>query len=268
MAGLLAAASLAAAPVAPAAPAPKPPYWRVDWGEPRCSLVREGGDAGPSLAVRFVPADRRAEVWIIDPRWGRSAFGDTGSIRLVLEPAEGEPVARFVFLPVGKGGRHALATENAGDEFLDRLAKAEAVSLRKRGAEILRIPLPAAANAVSGARQCEDDMLARWGVDPVVFRKLRQRPKPIGIETWLNASDYPASALRSMTTGTSVARVDVSESGKVTGCAIVLASGSEDLDRATCMAALRRGRFAPAIAADGKPVRAITIFPVRWTIFG
>jgi TonB family protein len=269
MVAALAAALLAAAPAASAVTPPRsPPFWRVDWGEPRCVLMREGGETGPSFAVRFVPADRRSEVWIIDPRWRASAFGDTGSIRLVLDPPAGEPVAKFVFLSVGTTGRHALAVENAGEDFLERLATAQAVSLQRKGVEVLHIALPGAATAVAGARQCEDDMLSRWGVDPAVFRALRQRPKPIGIERWLSSSDYPEEAVKQATMGTSVARVDVAADGKVTGCAIVLTSGSADLDRATCTAALRRGRFSPAVDPEGKRVKAFTIFPVRWQIFG
>jgi TonB family protein len=231
-------------------------------------LIREGGEGNRYFAVRFVPADRRSEVWIIDPSWNRQSFGQTGGIRLFLEPAAGDPVANFVFLPVARTGQYALASEHAGEDFLDRFAKAEAISVRRGNRELLRIPLPGAATAVAAVRRCEDDMLRRWGVDPSVFRGLARRPEPIGIAGWLNNSDYPESALKRLTSGTSVVRVDVAADGKVTGCAIVLTSGSEDLDRATCTAALRRGRFRPAIDAGGKPVRTFTIFPVRWQIFG
>jgi TonB family protein len=258
----------AAAPPVPPAPAPAPAraHWAVDWGEPRCLLMREGGEGEPNLAVRFVPADRKSEVWIIDSRWSSHAFGATGRIRLHLEPAGGEPIRNFVFLRVGQTGRYALAVENAGEEFLDRLAGAEAISVRRNDEEVARIPTPGAAKAVAAARACEDDMLARWGVDPAVFRSLARRPKAIGF--FLDPSDYPETALRSGTTGYSVARVDIAADGKVTGCAIVLPSGSADLDRATCTGALRRGRYTPAIGADGKPVRALTIFSVRWELFG
>jgi TonB family protein len=255
------------APAAPAAPAAARPHWRVDWGEPRCMLVREGSPADPAMVARFVPADRKREVWIIDPRWQANSFGTNPPVQLVLEPDGRAPIEHFNFLPVGKAGLRAVVVENAGEDFFERLAKARSLSLRKKGVEILSVPVPAAAAAVAAASKCEDDMLRQWGVDPVLWHSLKERPNPIHVESWLSYTDYPDSALRSLTTGVTVARVDVGADGKATDCTVVVGSGSADLDRATCGGALR-GRFSPARTAEGKAVSAMTIFNVVWRILG
>lgn len=231
-------------------------------------LIREGGASDPYLAIRYVPGERRPEIWIIDPRWKARSFGNTGAIRLLLRPDAGEPVGRFLFLPVGKTGRYALAAEDGGEDFLDRFSRANAVGLQRKDGEILSIATPGAAKAVAAVRACEDNMLRAWGMDPVVYRSLRERPKPINVVQWLAPSDYPDSAVREGVSGASVTRLNVTAEGKVTSCAVVVPSGSPDLDKATCSGALRRGRYEPAVAADGRKVASLVIFVVRWQIFG
>ncbi|MEA2998266.1 MAG: hypothetical protein QOH04_65 [Sphingomonadales bacterium] len=248
-----------------AAAAPEAPHWRVDWSESRCMVIREGGDAAPSIAVRYVPADRRAEVWIVDPRWDAHAVPEPGAVRLVLQPAAGEPLKGFRFIPVGKSGRYALATLEAPSEFLDAFAKAKAVAIERGGKPLLRIETPAADKAVAATHECEDDLLRRWGVDPVVFRNLRRIPKPTDQVNWISEADYPSSALQQGKGGTTIVRVNVTAEGRVGACNIVISSGSKDLDSASCRASYRR-RYTPALGPDGSPVAALTIFFVTWSI--
>jgi TonB family protein len=248
-----------------AATPPEGPHWRVDWSESRCMVIREGGDTEPSIAIRYVPADRRAEVWVVDPRWDSHSVPDPGSVRLVLQPAAGEPLKGFHFIPVGTSGRYALASVDAPSGFIDAFAKSSAVSIERGGKPLLRIETPAADKAVAATRQCEDDLLRRWGVDPVIFRNLKREPKPTDPVNWISQDDYPAKALQESKGGTTIVRVNVTPEGRVGGCNIVSSSGSRDLDDATCRAANRR-RYTPALGPDGSPVAALTIFFVTWSI--
>lgn len=68
--------------------------------------------------------------------------------------------------------------------------------------------------------------------------------------------------------GDTIARLDVDATGRVTGCAVLVSSGSAALDNATCKISLERGRLRPAIGADGKPIAAFRIMPVRWRLQG
>ncbi|MEA3049901.1 MAG: hypothetical protein QOG84_1737 [Sphingomonadales bacterium] len=239
--------------------------WRVDWSETRCMVIREGGDSAPSLAIRYVPADRRAEVWVVDPRWDAHAIADPGSVRLVLQPPSGEPLKGFHFMPVGTSGRYALASVDAPSEFLEAFAKAGAVTIVRGNKPLLTIETPAADKAVAATRECEDDLLRRWGVDPAIFHNLRREPKPTDPVNWISQEDYPARALQQSQGGTTIVRVNVTAEGRVAACNTVSSSGSKDLDAATCRAALRR-RYTPALGPDGSPVPALTIFFVTWSI--
>jgi protein TonB len=77
-------------------------------------------------------------------------------------------------------------------------------------------------------------------------------------------SDYPADALRRKVSGTSTVRLTIGADGRVKGCAIALSSGDASLDRATCLLIQRRGRFEPAIGADGSLVEAPLVTSMRW----
>jgi TonB family protein len=255
---LAALALLAAAP-------PEGPHWRVDWSESRCMVIREGGDSTPSIAIRYVPADRRAEVWVVDPRWNAHSMPDPGAVRLVLQPASGEPLKGFRFVPVGKSGRYALASTDAPSEFIDAFAKSSAVTIQRGGKPLLTIETPTADKAVAATHECEDDLLRRWGVDPVIFRHLKREPKPTDPVNWISEEDYPAKALQEAKAGTTIVRVNVTAQGRVEACNIVFSSGSKDLDSAACKASLRR-RYTPALGPDGQPVAALTIFFVTWSI--
>ncbi|MEA3017119.1 MAG: periplasmic protein TonB [Sphingomonadales bacterium] len=60
-------------------------------------------------------------------------------------------------------------------------------------------------------------------------------------------------------------RVRVGKDGRVAECSIVRSTGYGSLDRATCDALARYGRFEPARDADGRAVRGEWSGRTRWT---
>jgi TonB family protein len=260
IAPLLAALAAAAQPAA----VPATPHWRVDWGEPRCMLMRESSDAAPSLAIRYVPGDPRPELFIVDPRWNAGAVKDAGAVNVVLVGAGGEPVRNFEPAAVDKTGRYAIASAAVGRDFLDRFARASSVSVQKRGLEMLNVPVPGAAAALAALRQCEDDMLTKWQVDPATWHHLSAPPRPVAEEAWLRPEDYPEAALRADAPRTTVTRLEIGLDGKVAQCAVVASSGSSVLDTAACRAMRRRARFVPGVSSDGGLVRTTVIRAVTW----
>jgi TonB family protein len=259
------AALLLAAPAAPTAAGPKAPFWRVDWGDARCVLARDGGTAVPSFVLRYVPGDRHSEIWIVGPGWGKGDVAGADSVRLLIDAPGAEPIGGFKAVALPNGG-YALGTEQVDSDFVYAFPAATFAAVQKKGREVLRIPLPDAAKAMAATHACEDDLLKHWGVDPAVFRNLRQPPKAISQSKWFSESDYPDAALRKNATGKVYARVNVSAEGKVTGCDVAISSGSPDLDKTTCGLILRNGRYRPAVAADGRPVASLTITYITWLI--
>ena len=97
------------------------------------------------------------------------------------------------------------------------------------------------------------------------------RHGPLPIESpglWVDAADYPPAAIRAGQSGVVRAALDIDAAGRVTGCAIERSSGSPPLDATTCRLAMQRGRFQPAIGADGRPVSGHYTLPIKWALPG
>ena len=78
--------------------------------------------------------------------------------------------------------------------------------------------------------------------------------------------NYPAEARKRGEQGRTIARLTISNTGRVTACRIEESSGSESLDKATCRIALARVRYTPAKNDAGEPVASTTTLPVRWVL--
>lgn len=84
--------------------------------------------------------------------------------------------------------------------------------------------------------------------------------------SWASNSDYPSRAQREGKEGVTGFRVTVGADGRVTSCEITSSSGSSDLDNTTCTLITRRGRFTPAIDAEGNPSSDTWASRVRWKL--
>jgi TonB family protein len=83
---------------------------------------------------------------------------------------------------------------------------------------------------------------------------------------WVRSSDYPAYALRNGAEGDTAFRLTVDTNGRVSRCEIVVGSGSEVLDEATCRLLTERARFAPATDRLRRPVIGTYRSRIRWRI--
>lgn len=79
-------------------------------------------------------------------------------------------------------------------------------------------------------------------------------------------ADYPLQALREGREGTSHFSVTVGTDGRAKDCVITKSSGSADLDAETCRMMSVRGRWSPAINANGAPVDSKYSGKVNWKI--
>ena len=97
-----------------------------------------------------------------------------------------------------------------------------------------------------------------------------RRPMPIGRPVeWFDQNDYPAAALRRSEQGRVRVTLLVGTDGVPVACQVIEHSGSKALDAATCRAAVRHGRFFPALDSRGRPVEARYVLPrVVWRLPG
>src|SRR5687767_10000134 len=258
---LAACAALIGASAAPLPPPPRGGGWTVDWGDYHCSLIRQA-EGGELIVLRRAPGARTMELRWVNLAW--TARSRPRAAELFLEPGH---VRGENFVPVPLEGDQGVGSTGIDYHFLDRLKAAATIRLESRGKLVQEIGVPGAAKAVQAMRQCDDTALREAGVDPVAQAALRELPKPFGsIGGWISNDDYPSSALRDQVGGTVVARMEVGPDGAVRGCTVVVSSAHKDLDETTCRIFRERGRFQPAIGADGAPSSAFVIQRIVWTI--
>lgn len=83
---------------------------------------------------------------------------------------------------------------------------------------------------------------------------------------WVTSDDYPTKALRENAAGTTAFRLAIGIDGTVTRCTVIMSSGFQQLDEATCRLVTLRARFSPARSVTGEPVPGQYSNRVRWTI--
>lgn len=84
--------------------------------------------------------------------------------------------------------------------------------------------------------------------------------------TWVDTSDYPAVALRNNEEGRTGFSLAVGADGHVENCKVVLSSGYQDLDDATCQLIEERAQFRPAYDKNGNKVEGTYTNSVVWKI--
>jgi TonB family protein len=258
--GLLALLAASAAPAPAAAPPPKP-GWTVDWGDRRCSLIREGQ---PALTLQIIPGTTQIQLYLFDPRWREPPFSRDPAVPVELSPGGSEVIASGEAAK-SVNGQFGIKLNKLERPFLDQLAAAGELTIRHDGKVLAAVPIPGAAKAIAALRQCEASALADWGLDAPTMMSLRSYAKPTGGDlAWINDNDYPDQAIRNEESGTAVVLLKVGADGIATGCAVVDSSGSKALDEQTCAIYGRRAHYDPAIDAKGKPTMGLAAVRIRW----
>lgn len=276
--GIRATAAVGAAAVATvpfgqtaAAPAPAPPAskaaWAVDYGAQRCALIRTGAGPEPvTFAVRIIPGHDDPEVLLSKANWHHSGIVKSGRLEVVLKPGGDSFEAKAPVVVAAGAAGHVVQMDLASG-FLEALARANAMEVRRAAETYAELPLPGAGKAVKALHDCNDALVTAWGIDLKAAERLKSRPVAAGNpQGWLNQSDYPESALRRNSTGTVVARLDVDAGGQVAACTVVAGSGDRELDEQTCTSLRRRGRYRPAIDLEGRAAPDRVLTTVVWSI--
>lgn len=94
----------------------------------------------------------------------------------------------------------------------------------------------------------------------------REATSASGPQSWVSTDNYPPSALRAGEQGTVAMTWDINAQGRVENCQVTTSSGSDALDRASCAAITRRGRYSPAMDSSGTPIRSTGSTRIGWRI--
>ena len=267
IAALLTPLALASASAVQQPAAVPPARWISSWDHGECLLTRAIGNA-EALSVRTTPGSGYASLWIRRPAASSGPHGSNLNGVVTLLPGdrqiESGTVEHFRYR-----GDTLYIIWFPSDVLLARLESATSVRVAIERTQLVDLPLGNAAGAVNIMRQCMDDQLRSWGIDPTSLSSLSQRPTPLharGFLGYFSDGDYPDDALRAGHQGAATVRLNITPEGTVAECTTLVSSGHRSLDTRTCLIFTRRARFRPALNATGAPTSAPLILTIYWRI--
>jgi TonB family protein len=267
MAALLARIALAAASAAQQPAAAMPARWISSWDHGECLLTRAvGNPPAERLSIKVTPGSNVIGVFVSDPANSRTPRGSPSRASIVLAPSglriEGANLLRY-----RNEGNVVHAFSLPEQAALDAFASAVSIQIEIDGTRSVDMPLGNVAAGIDVLRQCMNDQLRSWGIDPSTLAALSRRPRashPGGPAGFFMSGDYPAAALRAHQSGQTTVRLDIGPDGRVISCGVLASSGHRSLDDRTCLILSRRARFEPALDAAGAPTAAPFVTRVRW----
>ena len=249
----------AAAQTSAADPIPGVPLhrWTVDYGRESCTLARRtGGERSSVIALNAGLGLEPGELLILDGGAGLDQ-GLQGQLTVRLD--DNAPISLRAS-PERRNGLPLVRLSPIPDNFIERLAGADRLSVATEDAIAFSVPLSGAREATEELTRCNDDLLQSWGVD-VAARRALGRPASLVGSQWAAAITPQASTYL-------IFLADVSERGRPTSCRIVVSSRNPRMDAAVCRLIQSRARFRPALDPQGRPVRSQYVSRIRWVIDG
>lgn len=126
--------------------------------------------------------------------------------------------------------------------------------------------------AVKAAQERERQRFAHIPDDP--FAAAKGSPPATSVAStargdaagWVTTDDYPSDALSAEAEGRVSVKYVINATGRIENCTVIASSGNASLDRATCSNLTRRGRYTPAVGADGSPIASTNEFSFEWKL--
>lgn len=253
--------------------------WTVNYANDSCRLFRQFGDDAHSAFLvidRFGPGDGFNLILAGKPFEYK---GSQEELSVQFGPNEPEQKVKFFTGDFGKGVPALIQRGDIGlgpyaQPDLDKFEKANKMGQRydlsigpEREAAVTYVlvgkPLKQQVRLETGPMQkplaalntCVNNLLISWGVDVAKFATRTKDPVPNGsYQNWIRSSDYPAKMLAEFQSAIIHARLNINETGTVSGCYIQQTTRAKKFDDAVCKSMTRRATFQPALDADGKPM--------------
>lgn len=83
---------------------------------------------------------------------------------------------------------------------------------------------------------------------------------------WITDRDYRSNWIRREMAGSASFSLQISATGKVTGCSIISSTGHDALDQATCALIQKRAKFEPARDNKGNPTAGTYRSSITWRL--
>lgn len=233
--------------------------WTVDFGDSRCVAYRAYGSQARPIHLILKPSAVGDVLQLKIVENGSAAYGIQEKVSLTL--GDSAPVELWQ-LRYGTNGK-TFRELNLSKAQSETLAGTSSLSWSGPGKD-QKFQLGSMANLMKVIEECRTSLADYWNGTPTKQAQLKKGAGPArSILSLLSSDDYPSDAVRKQQSGATRVVALIDEKGQIADCSIIETSGIALLDVQTCLV-MRRGKFTPAIDADGKPARGIFEQRIRW----
>lgn len=255
--------------------------WTIDYGEEKCSLLRDFGPLDEGLGLRIdsygslstfqlsavgdlVPRPQ-LKLPVTQIRFGLPTDPEPREVRALAGTIDRHRYVQFAvaFLPPASHSPEPVPARELDEETIAEAAVVHApdpqfeatvdsLVLELRRGQELRLNTGPMAPALRALRTCVDDLRKSWGLDPAEQRTLARFPFPDPDAVKDVMGDFPRDLAARGANGFVPLRVMVDASGAATECVVQLTAAPEPFRQAAC--ANLGTEFEPALDQSGQPV--------------
>jgi hypothetical protein len=245
-----------------------PQVWAWDMTEPTCALKHQGSPREATITIERTPGNDQTELMITLAAGPKLREGQFSDATVVTDSGH-----RFLAYVSTFDSKLHLGSPDP--EFIENLAHTGSLQISHPKLGSFGVPIDVPPAVIATLRQCEDETMIAWGLDPASWHNLKTRPQPINPPLALfRAGDYPTDAQREGVEADSIIRLDIAPDGSVGACsALNRTLKAEDLklfksfESVSCRV-LKGAVFRPATDQAGKPVAAPIVYDVRYRLAG
>lgn len=247
--------------------------WLVNWADHSCVLARKFGPATSPVLLNMRAYEPGYSLEMIIAGKEISAFQKSKTFTISYGSGEPIPVSRHQAGTSGDFGPSVVFGGVMKSRIADERAEADDslrpfpdipfekqlnhISLANSFKTVVLETGPMA-KAFDTLRQCTDNLVKQWGLDPAIQAALTRKVKARNIPEWARQiqASFPSELLMQNKQARVNVLVVVDELGMPADCDAWQAFDNTDFKVRACGIILRNARFNPALDKDGRPTRS------------
>lgn len=260
------AAVLVAIPAIPASADQPLSDWKIEPSDARCVAVRQYGSADrPTMLALKAPPENEGGLQVAVIRDGFVRGPKQAGAKVTIDRQEFETHA--LGYPVAGQKKRMATLFNLSPEASSALRKASDFSVNVKGSVSDSFVLSPSGKLWTEIDACVVRLKSTWNIGDGSAAKIAQDPRALEpLQGLFSPEDYPSDAYSARWSGTTHFLLLIDEKGLVKDCTLIATSGMAVIDSRSCGIVTRKGKFAPAIGIDGKPVKSAWSQRVTWRL--
>ena len=236
--------------------------WNVDFGDAHCIALRNYGSPANPVRLGLKPSPIGDVMQVSVLRTAANKQVDQFDGTLTLDRASPRKVSILGY--GSKSGKTRISTINLPLSTFQAIRGASSLRVRSPGEVDLAFALSQMEPVARALDRCVAGLRKMWhlGEHSAAIKTEASLDKPL--RKLFSSNDYPGDAVIANASGTVGLIMLIDETGKTASCMITQASGRASLDAQSCAIIATRGRFSPALGADGKPIKSGTTGRINW----